>query len=408
MSDIFDYNGDSPPYLFNHSPNHHYNDLEPNQLRLPSLPLPELQQLPTPATPPSSVLVFQSPLHLLADTALANESVTSLVTPFSLVSTPDTLPSPELQYLDSPVVHSPIDYHRVAEGCRPVDEDGNSPRIVGCPVVNADPDPPSPEPVQAPVPEPFFPATAPSPIPFEPPPPAPPSPRPLPLIPGLENQENNPPAPDFTPPRCIREDNDNRPHPHQYVVIGTPRRPEWRPYNELYLDAPLELPLATDLIAHPPRFPTVTPFRNAAFHVLNLIPSNQPLAHLFEIPPVPICCKAGRIPANDDFPLDYLWYNFAPSIIKTFSNLPAPVRAAFNNVLVILENFDLLDGRQITTYGYLKFEGNRAYVQNQTYHCEDFIRAYPHLLAYCFSPRIPPDPFTYLPVQADHLPLSTA
>ena len=109
MSDIFDYNADSPPYRFNHSPNHHYNDLEPNQLRLPSLPLPELQQLPTPATPPSSVLVFQSPLHLLADTALANESVTSLVTPFSLVSTPDTLPSPELQYLDSPIVHSPID-----------------------------------------------------------------------------------------------------------------------------------------------------------------------------------------------------------------------------------------------------------------------------------------------------------
>ena len=162
MPDIFDYNADSPPYLFNHSPNHDYNDLEPNQLRLPSLPLPELQQLPTPATPLSSVLVFQSPLHLLADTALANESVTSLVTPFSLVSTPDTLPSPELQYLDSPIVHSPIDYHRVAEGCRPVDEDGNSPRIVSCPVVNADPDPPSPELVQAPVPEPFFPATAPS------------------------------------------------------------------------------------------------------------------------------------------------------------------------------------------------------------------------------------------------------
>ena len=145
-----------------------------------------------------------------------------------------------------------------------------------------------------------------------------------------------------------------------------------------------------------------------SFHVLNLIPGNQPLTHLFEIPQIPICCKAGRIPANDDFPLGYLWYDFAPSIIQTFSRFPAPVRAAFNNVLVILETFDLLDGRQITNYGYLQFEGTRVYVRNQTYHCEDFIRAFPHLLAYCFSPRIPTDPFTYLPIQPDHLPLSTA
>jgi hypothetical protein len=221
----------------------------------------------------------------------------------------------------------------------------------------------------------------------------------------LENQENRPPLPDFSDPYCADRD---LVHPHQYLNVTTPRRDEWRPESELTLDHVLLLPLADDLINNPPRFPTVTPFRNHALHISRIKPSSQPLTAACFIPALAVCSKAIRTPGCNDFPLGYVKYSFATSLVETFAKYTDIVRSAFSNSLVVLEVVDLLDGRSITTYGYLRFQGTQVFVNDQCYHCEDTIRNYPHLLAYTFTPRIPADPFAFLRAHPDNLPLSTA
>jgi hypothetical protein len=373
VSEIFDYNADSPPYYWDRSPVYDPSFIRP------------LAQLP-PVTPPPTAVILRSPLQILADAASSSVSApsqfptspSSSVTPYTLLSSsvrgyslesddfPETTDGPQ-----TPV--SPIDYNRVADGLPAIDD------IV-------------------------FPATAPSPVRLQ----RITSPRPLPPLPNnasLENQENRIPLPDFSDPRCTEAVVH---HPHQYIAITTPRRPEWRPEDELILDHAIHLPTAEELIDNPPRFPTVTPFRNAALHVQRIHPYSQPLTHACFIPPIAVCSKAARTPSNRDFPLGLIAYNFSASIVDTFARYPPTVQAAFENCLVILEVVDLLDGRHITTYGYLKFEGSKIYVKDQTYHCEDFIRTFPQLLAYTFTPRIPADPFTYLRVHPDDLALSTA
>jgi len=332
-------------------------------------PTPPLYNIPLPPVPSSSPLVFtsplnrpalRSPLQLLAETAInvgplaIPTSPASPVTPFEYVTSNSDSPQ-------TPV--SPIDYNRVADGLPPVED------II-------------------------FPSTA-------------PSPRPLPPLPNnaLDNQENHVPLPDFSDPLCATA---AVTHPHQYVAVTTPRRPEWRPEDELILDHAIFLPTAEELVNNPPGFPTVTPFRNAAPHIQRIHPYSQPLTHLCFIPPAPVCSKAARTPANRDFPLGHITYNFSRSILDTLGTYTPEVQAAFTNSLAVLEVVDLLDGRHITTYGYLKFEGTRILAVDQAYYCQDFIRTFPQLLAYTFTPRIPADPLKYLRVHPDDLALSTA
>ena len=173
-------------------------------------------------------------------------------------------------------------------------------------------------------------------------------------------------------------------------------------------DHVLLLPLADDLINNPPRFPTVTPFRNHALHVSRIKPSRQTLTAACFIPALAVCSKAIRTPGCNDFPLGHVKYSFATSIVETFAKYPDIVRNAFSDSLAVLEVVDLLDGRSITTYGYLKFRDRNIFLVDQCYHCEDTARNYPHLLAYTFTPRIPADPFSFLRAHPDNLPLSTA
>jgi hypothetical protein len=95
-------------------------------------------------------------------------------------------------------------------------------------------------------------------------------------------------------------------------------------------------------------------------------------------------------------------------LVNTFAKYAPYIRDAFTNSLAVLEVVDLLDGRYITTYGYLRFEDTHVFLSDQTYYCEDVIRLYPHLLAYTFSPRIPADPFLHLSAHPDDRPLATA
>ena len=81
------------------------------------------------------------------------------------------------------------------------------------------------------------------------------------------------------------------------------------------------------------------------------------------------------------------------------------VKDAFAGALVLLETLDFLDGRKITTYGFLEFDKNFVYVRSQGYHCEDAIRSFPTLLAYCFTPHIPVDPFVHVSVHPETIPL---
>ena len=136
------------------------------------------------------------------------------------------------------------------------------------------------------------------------------------------------------------------------------------------------LPLADDLINNPPRFPTVTPFRNHALHVSRIKPSRQLLTAACFIPAIAVCSKAIRTPGCNDFPLGYIKYSFACSIVETFSKYPEVVRSTFTDSLAILEVVDLLDGCNIVTYGYLKFHGTNIFLVDQCYHCEDAVRTY--------------------------------
>ena len=122
---------------------------------------------------------------------------------------------------------------------------------------------------------------------------------------------------------------------------------------------------------------------------------------------VAICSKAVVTPPCTDFPLGYIKYNFGTSLVNTFSNYVTFIQGAFTNSLVVFEIVDLLDGRQITTYRYLRFKGTNIFVMDQTYHCKDYIHTCPSLLTYTFTPCIPADPFTFLKVQPDYHPLAT-
>jgi hypothetical protein len=155
-------------------------------------------------------------------------------------------------------------------------------------------------------------------------------------------------------------------------------------------------------------FPTVQPFRFAPIHHIRIVPKNRQLAEYLRIPHFIACCKAIRIRPNADLPLGAIKYSFATDLATIFGPYDDATKAAFIGTLVILESLDFLDGRLLTTYGYLNF-GTRGsvFIQDPGFHCEDNIRVHPHLLNYCLTPRLPVDPFVHASVYPNDAPLPT-
>jgi hypothetical protein len=237
--------------------------------------------------------------------------------------------------------------------------------------------------------------------------PQPPSPRPLtPLPPAeearLENQENIPPLPPLTHTDAL-----GRPcnYPHRFIAVRTENGSQWRPQGELSYHDILDVPTTKALFEHPPLFPSVTPFRGESSRFLHIQPVNEFLAHQLRISHISACVKAVRYLPSGDLPLGCIKYSFADGIKEVFAPHSNQVKDAFAGALVLLETLDFLDGRKVTTYGFLEFDENFVYVRSQGYHCEDAIRSFPTLLAYCFTPRIPVDPFVHVSVHPETIPL---
>ena len=240
--------------------------------------------------------------------------------------------------------------------------------------------------------------------------PAPASPRPLSPLPAeeeahLENQENVPPevaGPIFARPPCV---DDPVPHPHQFFAVTTSYGPEWRPRRELSLGDTLEFPTVLDLVRWSPRFPSVVPFCGAAIHHFPITPVIPDITSQFMIPTIYACSKAIHYPPTIELPLGYVKYSFRDGLREVFSPFSLLVKSAFSGAAVILETVDFLDGRRVTTYGYLDFDEAFVYLKGQGYHCEDDIRTYPLLLSYCLMPRLPADPWVHISVHHETVPL---
>ena len=224
---------------------------------------------------------------------------------------------------------------------------------------------------------------------------------------GLQdnNDENTPPAPIYRPPSCI-----NLPdlHPHQYHVVQTERGVEWR-VPTTFSQSIQAIPSSTQLTLHPPVFPGVTPFRSTPPHFISLYPLNAHQALVLGIPPLHVCSQAIIHPPAEDTPLGYIQYTFRIGIKRAFDQIPILGQRAYEETLVVLEVLDFLDGHVITQSGYLSF-GDREredtiYIIGGGYQFEDGLRAHPTLSAYTFFPHIPADPFDFISVHRDEVPL---
>jgi hypothetical protein len=224
-----------------------------------------------------------------------------------------------------------------------------------------------------------------------------------PVIPEpLEDQENRPPAPVIRPPPCVRVEG---PHPHQYYVVATPRGEEHRPLDDTGPTYVNNIPFGENLRTRPPRFTGVIPFKSTLPHYQTIFPPLRALAIDLGIPPIYACSKAIFDPPSPDLPLGTIKYDFRKGIRKAFAPLNELIRQAYTNTLVALEVQDFLDGRVVTTYGYLAFQNNQVFGLYQAYHFDDTARANPLLLSYGLTPRYPLDPFEFISTFEDNEPL---
>ena len=429
MSEVYDFFSDESPEYFDY-------DADRQGLGLSSI-CSTVQLAKVPAPPRPSSFTFETfaeavalahplPRPVVSAPVSPSLSYASLSGVTSTSSLPTELSLPESWASRSP---SPIDYENIAgwvetaEESEPLPPPVEQPQIVeippppeasiGTPVVEDPSSTLEPEVSTGPI-EFSFPAvdtawSAPPPSAAEEPsfPPQPPSPRPLtPLPPAeearLENQENSPPLPPLTHTDAL-----GRPcnYPHRFIAVRTENGSQWRPQGELSYHDILDVPTTKALFEHPPLFPSVTPFRGESSQFLHVQPVNEFLAHQLRISPITACVKAVRYLPSGDLPLGCIKYSFADGIKEVFAPHSNQVKDAFAGALVLLETLDFLDGRKITTYGFLEFDENFVYVRSQGYHCEDAIRSFPTLLAYCFTPRIPVDPFVHVSVHPETIPL---
>src|SRR6266702_3001667 len=153
-------------------------------------------------------------------------------------------------------------------------------------------------------------------------------------------------------------------------------------------------------------FPCVTPFRIRPPHIYCIIPcSIDPVAHP-DFPHLHICSKQVIDLPCIDLPHGSIRYNFREGLSRAFSPLNNIIRTGYIDSLVTLEIQDFLDRHIVTTYGHLQFlVGGQVFAYQQGYLFEDLVRASPSLLAFCFTPRIPTDPFDYITTVPDSQPL---
>ena len=430
MSEVYDFFSDESPEYFDY-------DADRQGLGFSSIrSTAQLAEVPAPPRPTSFTfetfaeavaLAHPLPRPVVSAPVSPSLSYASLSGVTSTSSLPTKLSLPESWASRSP---SPIDYENIAEWAEEAEESEPLPPPVEPPQIIEIPPAPEVSPgtptIQVTEPEvpvdPLefsFPAVETVWVAPQSPPvveeqlfpsqstPQPPSPRPLtPLPPAeearLENQENIPPLPPLTHTDAL-----GRPcnYPHRFIAVRTENGSQWRPQGELSYHDILDVPTTKALFEHPPLFPSVTPFRGESSRFLHVQPVNEFLAHQLRISHITACVKAVRYLPSGDLPLGCIKYSFADGIKEVFAPHSNQVKDAFAGALVLLETLDFLDGRKITTYGFLEFDENFVYVRSQGYHCEDAIRSFPTLLAYCFTPRIPVDPFVHVSVHPETIPL---
>jgi hypothetical protein len=215
------------------------------------------------------------------------------------------------------------------------------------------------------------------------------------------DQENQATFPVPRPPSCFHATGQ---HPHQNITVHTSQGEEWRPISESYQGSIHNIQTAEQLSTAPPHFPSVFPFRSCMFHCLTIIPRYLVTLTLGVVPLI-ACSQAVLDLPSGDLPLGWIKYNFHQGIHCVFAPLPLWYRQAYTHALVVLEVQDFLDSRVVTTYGYLTFIEDWIFMVEQGYHFEDTVRAHPHLLSHTLSPRIPTDPFDFVSVHPDDLPL---
>ena len=198
-------------------------------------------------------------------------------------------------------------------------------------------------------------------------------------------------------------------HPHQFIAVHTPLGEEWHPLDKVYQDSITNLRTAEQLCTVPPVFTGIIPFRQSAPYYLTIYPRQHRLAIAAGIQPLYACSQAVRDQSSPDLPLGSIKYNFRRGIAEAVTGLPNLVRNTYEGVLVIVEIHNFLDRRTVTTYGYLHFNRrfgvDQAFIVNQGYHFEDAVRTSPHLYSYCFSPKIPEDPFDFISTYFEDEPL---
>jgi hypothetical protein len=190
----------------------------------------------------------------------------------------------------------------------------------------------------------------------------------------LEDQENRPPIPVIRPPPCIGVEG---PHPHQYFVVATPRGEEHRPLDDSGPTYINNIPFAENLRTCPPHFTGVIPFRTTLPHFQTIFPPHRALAIDLGIPPLYACSKVIFDSPSPDLPLGTIKYNFRRGIREVFAPLNELIRQAYTNTLVVLEVQDFLDGRVVTTFGYLAFQGTSVFRLYQAQYFDDTARTAP-------------------------------
>ena len=218
--------------------------------------------------------------------------------------------------------------------------------------------------------------------------------------------ENVVPAPVFRPPPCLTYIG---PHPHQFILVATQRGEELR-VPDRFSHTVQNIIDGYELLRRPPVFPSVTPFRAITPHYILINPVNREEGLVIGNQTLYACSQAIIDLPSEDTPLGTIRYTFANGIRNAFAGLPVLARRAYEGTFVVLDIHDFLDGRVITTYGYLAFgdrlgEGDSVFVTDQSYHFKDGVREEPRLTAFTFYPRIPADPHSYLHTYYEDQPL---
>ena len=218
--------------------------------------------------------------------------------------------------------------------------------------------------------------------------------------------ENVAPAPVFRPPPCLTYIG---PHPHQFILVATQRGEELR-VPDRFSHTVQNIIDGYELLRRPPVFPSVTPFRAITPHYILINPVNREEGLVIGNQTLYACSQAIIDLPSEDTPLGTIRYTFANGIRNAFAGLPVLARRAYEGTFVVLDIHDFLDGRVITTYGYLAFgdrlgEGDSVFVTDQSYHFKDGVREEPRLTAFTFYPRIPADPHSYLHTYYEDQPL---